>query len=265
MGGQELGVQDQAAGLSPDAEDLGDHGEHEPACGAGQVVVHSAAVGAEVFRYAGVDMAGVKIQGRIGKGFQGFPALFREAAPIEGVGVHDGHMGKDRAVFLFPVGKSEHAPHIEFQFMKICIQAVAADFLLVEIMVSAFGDPFDMRVLRGSAHDGKDLSCQHHADLVSEKALHRAAVVVVVAVEPAFPVGAFDPFMLPQVFHEPVGLLDQIDRKGGERNTDTPSAERVPAPRGIVGQDPALFVNVAEGFRAAVQQDRDLFQELSGM
>ena len=41
-------------------------------------------------------------------------------------------------VFFFAISETEHTSHIKLQFLKICVQAVTANFFSVKIMICAF-------------------------------------------------------------------------------------------------------------------------------
>ena len=86
------GGENEIAGFAPDAEDLSDHCQHKPACGSGEIVVHSAPVRAEILRDPRIDPACIKVQRSFGKRLQRFPAFFCKAAAVQGVGIHHGHM-----------------------------------------------------------------------------------------------------------------------------------------------------------------------------
>ena len=103
-----FGLEQEIACFAPDAENLGDHGHHVPAGGAGQIVIHPPAVGPEIFRDAGIDAAGVEVQSGVCQGLESLPALLHKTPAVQGVGIHHRHMGEDRPVFFFTVGKAEH-------------------------------------------------------------------------------------------------------------------------------------------------------------
>ncbi len=161
-------------------------------------------------------MAGIKIQGCISKCLKRFPSFFYKSSVIQGVGIHNCHMGEYSSVFFFTICKSKHTPHIKFQFMEIGIQAVTADFFLIKIVIGASCNLFNLAVFRSSAHDSKDLSGQHHAHMIFEQTFNGAAMIIIIAVKPSFFTRTVNPFLGSQTLHEPIRFLNQIYSKSRE-------------------------------------------------
>ena len=63
----QFGIQQQVSRLAAHAKNLGNHRHHVPAGGAGQVVIHTPAIGAEILGNAGIDAADFKIQSSVGQ------------------------------------------------------------------------------------------------------------------------------------------------------------------------------------------------------
>ena len=238
-----------------DAEYFRDHGHHVPAGRTGEVVVHAPAFVVEIFWDTGIDTAGFKVQCFLCQGFQCLPAFLGEAALIEGVGIHDGHVGEYCAVFLLAVGKAKHAAHVEFQFLEIGIQPVAANLFFVKVLVRTFTDTHNLLVRSGTAHDGEHLSGEHHAHAAVKDAFDPLLAVVVVAVKPAF----LQPLLTAKMLHQPVSHGFQLFRKGLHRNRDGFAADVVMAAAKIVCQGCQLTGNAVI---TAIQKDLNLFQQL---
>ena len=94
--------------------------------------------------------------------------------------------------------------------MEIRVQPVTTDFFSVEIAVCAVYDSADLLFGSDVSHNGEDLSCKHHANLIREKSFHCTAMIIVIAVKPPFIRSSVDPFVILEMFREPVGLAFQI-------------------------------------------------------
>ena len=215
---QQSGLNSQITVLTGDAEDLRDHGQHIPAGCAGEIRIHTPSVSPEVFGNARVHPAGLKVQSGISKGAEHLPALPGEAPAVQSVCVHHRHMAEHSAVFLFAVGKAKHSAHIHFQLTEVGVQAVAADFWIVQVLVHGFGHGADLVIRGNAAHDGEDLPGEHHPHMIRKVPFHLLPMVIVVAVEPALAVMTLDPLLLPDEVCQPIGLAQQIlrDYPGGE-------------------------------------------------
>ena len=114
--------------------------------------------------------------------------------------------------------------------MEIRIQSVAATPLVIEIMICAFGYFLDLRIRGYMAHNGEDLSGQHHTDMIREETFYSLSVVVIIAVEPAFFLRTFYPFPASHIFGEPGGFPAQIVGEESGRKCSLPAADIVPTP-----------------------------------
>src|SRR5699024_12456169 len=76
----------------------------------------------------------VEVQGGVCQGLESLPALLHKTPAVQGVGIHHRHMGENRPVFFFTVGKAEHPSYVEFLIMKVGVHPVAADFPPWEIV-----------------------------------------------------------------------------------------------------------------------------------
>ena len=117
--------------------------------------------------------------------------------------------------------------------MEIRVQPVTADFFSVEIAVCAVYDSADLLFGSDVSHNGEDLSCKHHANLIREKSFHCTAMIIVIAVKPPFIRSSVDPFVILEMSREPVGLALQIFRQLGQADGNASAADPVPAALGI--------------------------------
>ena len=113
-------------------------------------MVNASALGIEIFRNAGIDLALLKVRCMAVEGAKDLPAFFLKASGIKGVAEHDRHVREDRAVFFLAVGEAEHAAHVGLDLMEISIELISSDRRIVDISVSRSDDLRDLFVGRNA-------------------------------------------------------------------------------------------------------------------
>ena len=181
-------------------------------------MVKAAPLGVEILRDTWINTARFKIHRRFGEGLQRLVALADKATPVERIGIHDRHVGKDRAVLLLSISKAEHPTKVELFLTKISVQAIASDFCAIEIAVRRTADRRGLLWRGRAAHNGKDLTREHHAHAAGEIPFDLIPVIIIIAVEPAL------------VFtRNPFGFTDMRTDSPGDRPKRSRQRKRIKA------------------------------------
>ena len=139
---------------------------------------------------------------------------------IQCICIHNCHMGKDCTIFLFAVCKSKHSSQIKFFFLEICVQTIATSVPVIQICICTFADCLYLLICGSTAHNGKYLTGKHHPHAVLRTGVissfvwnctvfYLSSVVVIISVKPSL-VPILNPFVFPDVFHQPVCFFFQI-------------------------------------------------------
>jgi len=129
-------------------------------------------------------------------------------------------MGKDGTIFLFSICKSKHSSQVKFFLFEICIQAVAAGFPVIQICICTPADCLYLFLCSGTTHDSKYLSGKHHSGVTlctsfivgfiwNRAIFYFSSMIIIISIKPAF-IPILDPFIFPNIFHEPVCFFFQI-------------------------------------------------------
>ncbi len=257
-------LQHQRAQLPLDAKRLGQQREQIPARRAGQVGIEPPPLVVDIFRQARIHPADGKVLAVLVEQRQRAVAGADEAASVERVGVHHGHMAEHRAVFFLAKGKAKATSQIQADFAEIGVEPVTAHRGIKEIVLHGPHQLWRLLIGGDAAHQREDLPRQRHPHAEGMVALHPLPVVIVVAVEPAVTLPIAQPLLRAEVAVEPIRFGRQVARQVLERQRHL-AAARSRLAGGKVGLQPFLFGGgriIIQGRGQGIQQQLQLTGQL---
>src|SRR5699024_7290357 len=105
-----------------------------------------------------------------------------------------------------------------------------------EIMIRTVYYPANLLLRSHISHNGEYLSGEHHSHLIGEKSFYRLSMVIIIAVKPSFIRFTVDPFMILQIFREPVCFVFQIFCQFGQPDGKASAADSMTAALHILCQ-----------------------------
>ena len=165
-------------------------------------MIHSSSPVIEILRDSRINPAHFKISSLFIQCMQSLIAFPCKASLIQCIGIHGRHMGEHSSIFFMTIGKAKHSAQIILTLMEIRIQTISTCFCIIQIGICRLYNLSDLFLLCSAGHNGKYLSCQHHAYAAVKMSFYCSGMIIIIAVEPSL-ILVFYPFCLSDMVHDP--------------------------------------------------------------